>query len=80
MFDGSQNPDQCPGWYILDETEPSSTESESASINVVIRQGSSLLRRIRRKRKTQEANADETKIADVVRQMVLEIVELIGKA
>ena len=49
-------------------------------INVVIRQGSSLLRRIRRKRKTQEANADETKIADVVRQIVSEIVELIGKA
>ena len=78
MFDGSQNRDQSPGWYILDESEPSSTESESASINVVIRQGDSLLRRIRRKRKTQEANADEAKIADVVRQTLSEIVDCIG--
>jgi len=77
-FRASQIRDQGPGWYVIQEDE-SSTESESASVHEAIREGNCLLRRMRRKRKLQEANADETKIDDVVRQTLSEMIETIGK-
>ena len=74
--------DEGPGWYIVDESSQSSvttTESESESLIVLIRTSEHLLRTLKKKRKRLEANRDEAKIADVVRQTLAEIVDVIGE-
>lgn len=78
-FRASQITDQGPGYYIVEEGSVSSSESESASVNVDIRRGYSMMRRIRRKRKREEANADESRIFNVVRQTLSDIVDVIGE-
>ena len=78
-FKQSKIVEQGSGWYLVDEEYPSSTESESASLNVLIRRTDGYLRRVSNKRKRQVANADERKIEEIVKEVLDEIVEIIGE-
>lgn len=75
----SQIVEQGRGWVIIEDGIQSSSSSESASVHAGIREGDHFLRKLSRKRKRLEANADDSKIEEVVKQTLKEIVDVIGE-
>ena len=78
-FKHSQIVDQGEGWYVVDDGVMSSSSSESASLHALIRSGDNRLRKMRCKRKIEEVKADKTKIHEIVRQYLSDIVDVIGE-